>query len=63
MKGTLTAGEATVSNLATEFVYAKFAPYGESGGWINLHDEGITVYLAKDGRNGLGSVTARAYNQ
>lgn len=61
--GTLHAGQTTVSNLATEFVYAKFAPYGEGGGWINLHGEGITVYLAKDGRNGLGSVTARTYNQ
>lgn len=44
-------------------VRAKDAPYGQGGGWVNLHDEGMTVYLSKNGSNGLGSVTARDYNR
>ncbi|GII95140.1 hypothetical protein Ssi02_53710 [Sinosporangium siamense] len=43
-------------------IRAKDAPYGQGGGWINLHEEGITVYLSKDGSNGLGSVTARSFD-
>ncbi|MEV0624049.1 hypothetical protein AB0I81_62800 [Nonomuraea sp. NPDC050404] len=44
-------------------ICAKDAPYGQGGGWINLHDEGMTVYLSKNGSNGLGSVTASNYNR
>ncbi|MEV4249345.1 hypothetical protein AB0J63_38760, partial [Streptosporangium canum] len=58
--GTDTAMQGVVY---ADSVYAKDAPYGQGGGWINLHEEGITVYLSKDGSNGLGSVTARDYNR
>ncbi|MER6948690.1 hypothetical protein ABT294_32185 [Nonomuraea sp. NPDC000554] len=56
-------GTNTHGTVYADSIRAKDAPYGQGGGWINLHDEGITVYLSKDGSNGLGNVTARAYNR
>ncbi|MEQ4725919.1 hypothetical protein [Nonomuraea sp. B19D2] len=56
-------GTNTHGAVYADSIRAKDAPYGQGGGWINLHDEGITVYLSKDGSNGLGNVTARAYNR
>ncbi|MFF5204878.1 hypothetical protein [Streptosporangium sp. NPDC000396] len=56
-------GTNTHGAVYADSIRAKDAPYGQGGGWINLHDEGITVYLSKDGSNGLGNVTARAYKQ
>ncbi|GGS85568.1 hypothetical protein ACFFV7_47260 [Nonomuraea spiralis] len=57
-------GTNTTSGVVyADSVRAKDAPYGHGGGWINLHDEGMTVYLSKDGSNGLGSVTARDFNR
>ncbi|MGW4469774.1 hypothetical protein ACWENQ_08895 [Nonomuraea sp. NPDC004354] len=58
-----TRGSNYPGTLYADSIRAKDAPYGQGGGWINLHDEGITVYLSKDGSNGLGSVTARSYNR
>ncbi|MEU5864319.1 hypothetical protein ABZ815_24320 [Nonomuraea sp. NPDC047529] len=56
-------GTATPGSVYADSIRAKDAPYGQGGGWINLHDEGMTVYLSKDGSNGLGSVTARDFNR
>ncbi|MFI7108381.1 hypothetical protein ACIBK9_18905 [Nonomuraea sp. NPDC050227] len=56
-------GTSTHGVVYADSVRAKDAPYGQGGGWINLHDEGMTVYLSKNGSNGLGSVTARDFNR
>lgn len=57
-------GTDTTSGVVyADSVRAKDAPYGQGGGWINLHEEGMTVYLSKNGSNGLGSVTARDFNR
>ncbi|MEV4018281.1 hypothetical protein AB0J35_48080 [Nonomuraea angiospora] len=53
----------TQGNVYADSIRAKDAPYGQGGGWINLHDEGMTVYLSKNGSNGLGSVTASSFNR
>ncbi|MFI7129171.1 hypothetical protein ACIBQ1_25935 [Nonomuraea sp. NPDC050153] len=53
----------TQGNVYAESICARDAPYGQGGGWINLHDEGMTVYLSKNGSNGLGSVTASGFNR
>ncbi|GAA0941259.1 hypothetical protein [Nonomuraea longicatena] len=56
MGGTDTARGGAVY---TEFVYAKDVPWEQGGGWINLHSEGITVYVDKAGGPDFGSVTGR----
>lgn len=53
-------GSDGLGTLYAASIRVKNAPYGHGGGLIDLHDEGITVYLSKDGSNALGSVTARA---
>ncbi|MEU6713638.1 hypothetical protein ABZ897_19350 [Nonomuraea sp. NPDC046802] len=56
------AGIDAPGTVFTEFIQAKDAAYGYGGSWINLHEDGITVYLDKDGKRGFGSVTGSEMN-